>query len=82
MKYERQVHGFIVNARGRNKHIRLAEIIKDCDILGIHVITPVDIMVISDTLNGAKGTRNIVKSKGFRVSEVTDVFIPITSKGI
>ena len=79
MSTEKQAHGFIVNAVGKRKHIQLASIIKDCEILGIHVITPCDIMVVSDTLNHAKGTRNIVKSKGFRVSEVTDVFIPMPS---
>ena len=76
MDCNKQAYGFMVLTKGKRKHIQLAEIIRECEILGIHVLSPFNIVVISETLNQAKGTRNIVKSHGFKVSDVTDVFIP------
>lgn len=76
MECTKQAYGFMVITKGKKKHIRLAEIIRECEILGIHVMSPYHIVVISETLNQAKGTRNIVKHYGFNVTDVTDVFIP------
>lgn len=76
MECTKQAYGFMVVAKGKKNHIKLAETIRECEILGIHVLSPMHIVVISETLNQSKGTRNIVKSRGFRVTEVSDIFVP------
>lgn len=74
---ERLAYGFMVRHRGKKQMIRLGDVLKDeCDLIGVHPISYFQTGVICNTLNEAKATRNIIRSHGFKVSDISECAIP------
>lgn len=82
MECTKQAYGFVVNVRGKKDHIQLGKVMSECEILGVYLASPFHVIAISETLNQSKGTRNIVKSYGFSVSDVEKVFVPEKEKDL
>ena len=74
---ESLAYGFMVRHMGKKKMIEFGNILADeCTILGVNPISFFMTGVICESLNDAKASRNIIKSHGFKCSDISECAIP------